>query len=140
MVIGGGLACVVIGGGLAWVVVGGGLAWVVVGGGAWVEWVIVIGAAGTAAGAWATACLSMCRRGLWAGLGVVGAAGAPDVVVGCAAGVDVGGVAARTLTVWVEVEDADPQALTSSASSTANADSRRVLICCLPAPRSVTCV
>jgi hypothetical protein len=73
---------------------------------------------------------------LWAGL----ATGAVVVVVTGVVGV-VGVVAAFVaaaalgVVFVVEVEDADPHALTSSASSTAIAGVRRSFMCCLPAPQ-----
>jgi hypothetical protein len=127
---GGGAGCVaivsVVGGG------GGGVARVVIvsvgveaaggGGGA----VVCIATAGTAVlceAAWACAC----RLYSWADF----VAGRVVVVVVVAGGADVDAVVvvvAALAAVWVEVEDADPQALTSSVSSTAVAEVRSVFI------------
>jgi hypothetical protein len=140
-------------GGLAWVVVAGGggggecaaIVSVVGGGGGGVARVVIVSVGVEAAGggggavvciatagtavlceaAWAWAC----RLCLWAGFV---AARLVVVVVGAGgAGVDAVAVvaaAAVLAAVWVEVEDADPQALTSSVSSTAVAEVRSVFI------------
>jgi hypothetical protein len=97
---GGGAACVVVAGGG-----GGGAAWVVVVGGGAVVCVLgaVAGALCAAGFAWA------CRLGLCAGLACV----VVVAVVDCAVAV----VGAATL--WVEVDEDEPQALTINVSRTA---------------------
>jgi hypothetical protein len=139
---GGGLEWVVVGGGgggLEWVVVGGGgggLEWVVVGGGGGggAACVVIVSVGVEPAGGDAVVCLATtvaaascdgalgcrCCLRLWAGL----AAGFGVVAIVVAVVV----VAAALAAVWVEVEDADPQALTSSVSSMANAGMRRCFI------------
>jgi hypothetical protein len=138
----------VLEGGLAWVVVAGGggggaecvpIVSVVSGGGGGVARVVIVSAGVEAAGSgggavvcFATACTAVlceaawacaCRLCLWAGF-----VAARVVVVTGGAGVDAVAVVAALAAVWVEVEDADPQALTSSVSSTAVAEVRSVFI------------
>ena len=152
-------------GGLAWVVVAGGgggggaecvaIVSVVGGGGGGGARVVIVSVGVEAAGggggaavciatagtevlceaAWAWAC----RLCLWGGF--VAARVVVVVVVAGGAGVDAVVVVVTALAaVWVEVEDADPQALTSSVSSTAVAEVRSVFIVVSLPPHSVACV
>jgi two-component system, OmpR family, response regulator ResD len=132
-----------VGGIVAFVVVGGGgggvvAVWVVVtgggGGGAVAVWVVVTGGGGGAVVAvWvvitgAALCSTSCTWCLGFGLAAV-------VVVAVVELVEVGVVvvavvaAAAALELWVDEEDADPHALTSSVSRTAASGMRMCLMC-----------
>jgi hypothetical protein len=122
VVVGGGAACVVVGGGgggAAWVVaVGGGAACVVIvavvaGGGGEVAVCVVPVACVVAAAAFACAC-ALC----------FGFAGGLPAVVVLVEVVEVVPAVAGALARWVVVEEAAPQALTSSASRMAAAGMR----------------
>lgn len=126
---GGGVVCVAV-----WVVV-----WVVVaggGGGGGVVCVVVVVGGGAVVAVW-TVAGALCAAGFACGCRFGLAALAVVVVVGVD-GVDwvveVGVVAA---TLWLEVDEAEPQALTTSVSSTAPSGMRRCLIGVSLAPRNL---
>jgi hypothetical protein len=114
---GGGAACVVGGG-------GGGAAWVVVvGGGAACVVIVTVFAGGGAVVVWVVAAVACgCGLALWDGL--AGGFLAVVAVVELVGVVWVVLVVAGVLALWVVVEEAAPQALTSSASRMAAAGMR----------------
>ena len=134
------VVCVVGGGGVTWVVVegGGGAAWVVMVGGGGAAWVVVVGGAAwvvivavevvVGGGGGGVVCVVVtfavcaaafgCARALCLRFFAGGLAAVVALVV-LVAVVAVVAAAAGALALCVEVEDADPHALTNKASSTA---------------------